>query len=528
MIFIRVALLLLLGGSLREVYSKELDGCIGPFLPPLIHDYSYSEAPLAVEVKVTSDYPVSLSWHVKEYYKDKWPNGEVLRYYIPDNGDDQFQIEQERTGLTAKVRISGDAFVDAPSKLHLQISVHRPCTTLQYIANAITLERLSSGMVRFPIVNEIPKPEYVVSPGEELSLPFKIHFQAGMAYNAVYRYARHLKRDDDKLLVQQRLGNRILYNYSEPNMSYPLSLTEGPNNADNFSVAMTFKPWSVADSGVYLVSIYTGYAAALYNKVPYGTATAHMVRAFFDLRSHEVPTPPPLVMVYSELDWTVRKQPDIARDGTYVVHLSNNASTKFATSARCIAYGDNPTLETSVYKSKRWQPFLKKSTIIRSKTVTSDAYYIRRNSKKKYTCTARAGGQVTSLTFKTRWYTPVTVTSWYPEKKYIRLKQARWPLTFICNGKGGENSRIVVKFHAMNQTEDYNIMPNDLHYLEDHKYDELTSATPGVTISTQNVARGQVKGILTIHHSWLLDGKQAVQCYVGDTESFDSVRFWLG
>jgi hypothetical protein len=303
---------------------------------------------------------------------------------------------------------------DPRTKIQLQILVHYPCNTIEYIANAVTLQKISDGSIHFPLLTAVPSPEYIVQPGQDLSLPFKteaVHTDRVPFYG----FSRHLRREGDRLTVEQRLDNKTRYKYGDPNVTYTKRIQpKGADGVERFSVLMNFKPWSATDSGVYIVSLSTSYAM-FFRSDPYGHYISFLIRAYFDVRSRQVV--PPALIVYNELDWMFRGQPaQFESNGNYIVPLSR--TSKWAQSVRCIAHAStNPVLSAKVSitdPNLPWQTFANKSTIIHTNTVTSDAFAIENGTHRLYTCKARAAGKETTLTFWTTWFTPFKLVSRSP------------------------------------------------------------------------------------------------------------------
>ncbi|XP_064630048.1 uncharacterized protein LOC135488964 [Lineus longissimus] len=510
--------ILLLSVTRSKVYGQDFEGCVGPYPPPVFHDYSFTDRPLVVEAKVSSAYPVSVNWHVRYWYED-WPKSRALYYYIPENGDDQFQVYQQKSGNATLVRITAETMENAPKNLGLQILVHNPCTTIEYIVNTATIGRIFNGAIHFPVMTKVPAPEYVVQPGEFLSVPFGA--KANPVAYSVYEYGRHIRREGDRLTVQQRLENNGAMPYTAQNVRYSPSSNTNDDRTKTWGVSMDFKPWSEADSGVFVATRFSAYFYLLPSSDPHKYYISYRIRAFFDVRSRQVATP--ALTVYNELDFLYRGQPFQESNGNYLIPLPR--TLKWAQSIRCIAHAsNNPVIQTSMFfpKNATWQTFENTSTIIGTKTVASDAFAVD-GTYRKYKCKARAGGREATLTFATIWFTPFKLVSREPKLSWLDKE----PFTVTCTGRG--EPRVAdqfARFYLLNAT--FRYYPNSRDYFVQHRIDEVTASTPGTSLSVDYIPdQGKVTGRLEVLDANALKGKKCLMCVVGDRYSFDYHRYWM-
>lgn len=306
--------------------------------------------------------------------------------------------------------------MDPKKKVYARISIEHPCTTVVLTLNIHTLQLVHDGTIKLPILLEVPKPLYIVGPGEELTLTLKIENQLDDA-TAHYGFSRHLHRAGDSLVLQQRFNNITRYNFGAPNLNYTKYI-QNSGSFSNLTVYIKFRPWLRTDAGVYSVSQQTAYWLP---GGPYRYHTMALLQIFVDLRSRR--KIPPAFVVYNELAWIFNRTQTFDQDGTSIIPLPKWALWR--PSVTCFAHSQRaPRLRAYKKNGSKRIPLGKSSLVFGLKTVTGEAFSVKQGSKNNYTCNSIGDNQA-SVDFQIRWYEPVKMVRRSPEARTISVRRQR-------------------------------------------------------------------------------------------------------
>jgi hypothetical protein len=331
-------------------------------------------------------------------------------------GDAHFEVTAQLENNSTKFRIKGGPLEDPKKKVYARISIEFPCNTIVLTMNIHTLLLVTDGTITLPVFFEVPKPQYIVPPGDQLTLTFKIENQLGDS-TSHYGFSRHLHRVGDSLLLHQRFNNITRYNFGASNLNYT-KYFQNSGSFSNLTVFIKFRPWLRTDAGVFSVSQQTSYWL---RGGPYRYHTMVLLQTFVDLRSRR--TIPPGFVVYNELAWIFNQTETIDREGRYIIPLPKKALWR--PSLMCFVHSQRaPRLRVYKKKGRKRIPLRKSSQVYGLRTVTGEAFNVKSGTKSNFTCNSLGDNQA-SVDFRIQWYDSVKIVRRSPEDRTISVKRKR-------------------------------------------------------------------------------------------------------